>query len=142
MCDKVEKFASWCAKRHRRCLFKGLSNVQSAQINKFERGLDFLPVLCTESSATQPDNVQAENGVALRCDNERRQILPKRRAALHHNQTSDVHELVKRRSTAEKHAVVDADVPGQQTVVSDDDVVSDDAIVPDVRSRHQEILIA
>jgi hypothetical protein len=67
--------------------------------------------------------------------------LSERGAALHHHQSSDVHELVKRRATAEKRAVIDPNVTGKQTVVSDDDIVSDLAIVTDVCAGHQKILI-
>ena len=61
---------------------------------------------------------------------------------MHHHQSSDVHELVKCRSTAQKRSVVHAHVTGQQTIVRDNDIVSDLAIVSDMRSDHQEILVA
>jgi transposase len=63
--------------------------------------------------------------LALRGDDERWQIFPESGAALHHHQSSDMHELVKRRSTTEKCTIVDAYVTGQQTIVGDDNMVSD-----------------
>ena len=61
---------------------------------------------------------------------------------MHHHQASDVHMLMKCRSTAEECPIVHADVTGQQTIVGDDDVGPDFAIVADVSPRHQEIFVA
>ena len=49
---------------------------------------------------------------------------------------------MKRRSTAEKCAVIYADVTGQQTIIGDDDIISDFAIVADMRACHQEVFVA
>src|SRR5258707_10416629 len=49
---------------------------------------------------------------------------------------------MKCRSTAEECCIVHTHVPGQQTIVRDDDVVSNQAIVTDMRACHQEVLIA
>ena len=61
---------------------------------------------------------------------------------MNHDESPDVHELVERRATAEKRAVINPNVTGQQTIVRDDDIVADLAIVSDVRPRHQKILVA
>src|SRR3981081_1203177 len=49
---------------------------------------------------------------------------------------------MKGRSSAEKRLVVHAHVPGEQTIVRNDDVVADLAVVPDVHANHQEIIVA
>src|SRR2546426_699200 len=95
---------------------------------------------CTASLfMTKPRSLQAKHEIAFCGDHKRWQILPNPRAALHHHQSPDVHDLVEGRSTAEKCAIIDAHMSSQQTVVCDDDVVSNQTIVSDVRARHQKI---
>src|SRR5439155_11678916 len=109
-------------------------DVESAHVKQFEGGLDFISILCAESCATQPNDVYSNDRIAFCCDDERRQIFSESRATLHHHQPSNVHVLMKRRSTAEKCAVIYADVTGQQTIIGDDDIISDFAIVADMRA--------
>src|SRR5262249_2769761 len=95
-----------------------------------------------EAGAAQPHYVETKYTIAFCCDYERRKIFAEGGTALHHYQSSNVHELMKSRSTAKKCAIINADITGQQTIVRDDDIVSDQAIVAYVRSGHQKIVVA
>jgi hypothetical protein len=55
--DEVQEFARRCTEFHRRGFFKRLRNVESAQVNKFECGFDFVSLLCAEASAAQSNEV-------------------------------------------------------------------------------------
>ena len=134
--DEVQKFAGSCTKIHRGCFLQRLRNIQSAQVNEFECRPDFVSILRAESGATQSDHVHSKNRIAFCCDYKWRQIFSESRTALYHHQPSNVHVLMKCRSTAEECRIVHTDMTGQQTVVGDDHVVSNLAIMAEMRTCH------
>ena len=76
----------------------------------------------------------------LRRDQERRQVL--RESTLSHDDASDPNALVKAGPAADKCAVVDSNMPGEQTVIHNDHAVTNPAIVPDMDAGHDKIAIA
>src|ERR1700682_5749124 len=76
----------------------------------------------------------------LRRDQKRRQAF--RESTLSHDDASDPDALVKARPAADECPVVDSNMPGEQTVIYDDNAVSDPAIVPEVSADHEEIPVA
>src|SRR4029077_2355169 len=138
---EVDKLAAHLAELDRRRFFKRLRGVESAQINKLECRFDVFSILCAKAGTAQSDHVESKDRIAFSCDDERRQILSERGAALHHHQSSDVHELVKRRAAAKKRAIIDPNVTGKQTAVSDNDIIPNLAIMTDVCAGHQKIFI-
>src|ERR1043166_2734482 len=88
--NEINKLVRGRPEFHRPSLVECLRNVEPAHVNQLERRFDFVALLCVESGTFQPDNVKAENGVALRGECKRRQILSKGGTALHHYQPSNV----------------------------------------------------
>ncbi len=59
-----------------------------------------------------------------------------------HRALADAHELAHRRLAAEKAVVADARMAAEHGIVGHDDVIADLAVMGDMRSRHQEAMIA
>ena len=57
-------------------------------------------------------------------------------------QPTYAHILVKDAGTAEKRAVIDANVPAEQTIIRDDHMIADLAVVADMRADHQKVFVA
>src|SRR6185312_4662405 len=55
---------------------------------------------------------------------------------------ADAAELLRRGEATHDHAVADFEMPADNDPIREDNVVADDAIVTDMRSRHEEVVVA
>ena len=78
--------------------------------------------------------------MVFRRDHKRRQVF--RESPFDHGGAPDPDTLVKTRSAADERAVVDPNVPRQQSIVYDHHTVPDLAIMRDVNAHHKKIAVA
>ena len=136
---EAEELAPDGTELHLGGLLQGLFRVQPALVKKLERSLDFVAIRGAETRPPQSEDIHAKN-LILRRDQKGRQVLGE--SPLRHDDPSDPDALVKARPAADERAVVDSNMPGEQTVIHDDHAVPNLAIVPDVSADHEEIPIA
>lgn len=140
--DKGEELAAERTEFRLRRFCQRLPGVESAPIEKLERAFDLLAFRNAKPGALQSDEIDAEREIALSREDERRDIFAERGIALRHYQPADVHILMQRRPAAEKGTVIDTNMSAEKAIIRDDDAVSDCAVMADVRSDHEEIVVA
>src|SRR5207253_5760773 len=88
------------------------------------------------------DDVDADDGVDLLLDHERRDVLGGRRQAAEQGQPADADELVYGAVAGEVDVVLQDAVAAEQGAVGQDAAVADLAVVGDVAAGHEEVAAA
>src|SRR5665213_1689603 len=108
-----------------------------------EGGAQRLDVLARIAAALHAHDVQPRQpGAVANHRAERNDVALDAGDAADHGIASDAHELMHRRKAAEDGVILDADVTGQRRVIGHDDMIADDAVMRDVRSHHEQAIIA
>src|SRR4051794_23915293 len=140
--NKREEFPADGSEFRLRSLLQSLARIQAAPVKQLKRTPNFISGFRAETGPLQTDDVDAEDEVHFGRDEKRWDVFAQTGSTLNHRQPPDPHELVEDTSATEERAVADFHVAAEEAIVRDNDAVADAAVVSDMRTRHQETVVA